>query len=358
MLLVPTTFEGQFLEGLKGYPVRFIYGSLTEEPGGRAKKWLPEVSLEQAGEHIASARAQGIGFIYTMNAPCTGNREFTAQGQRWLVERLGWLAEVGAEGIALANPYIIELVKRRFPELRVHVSTLARVDDVDKALFYQDLGADVIYLAEYVNRDFRLLKALPKLVRCELEVMVNLGCLVHCPMREYHAGFISHASECLDRSCYLDYCLAKCMQIKALRPAEVIKATWVRPEDVSKYQQMGIRHFKIAGREQGAAWILRAVAAYSAGRYEGALNDLVRLLDEVEPFGNFPIRVDNTRLNGFINFFETKDCRLGCLDCSYCGQWVEKALSVEGDREHYVNLIERSLKQYTSGSFRAPVARP
>ncbi|MFQ5873033.1 MAG: U32 family peptidase [Dehalococcoidia bacterium] len=355
---MPTTFESQFLEGLKGYPVRLIYGSLTEEPGGRAKQWLPRVGLQQAGEHIASAQAQGIGFIYTMNVPCTGNREFTAEGQRLLVERLGWLAEVGAEGIALANPYLIELVKRRFPELRVHVSTLASVDDVDKALFYQDLGADVIYLAEYVNRDFRLIEALRRLVRCELVVTVNLGCLVHCPMRDYHASFISHASECLERGCYLDYSLAKCMQLKALRPAEVIKATWVRPEDLCKYQEMGIRRFKIAGREQGAAWILRAVAAYSGGRYEGALNDLVRGLDELEPFGNFPIRVDNTRLNGFISFFEAKDCSLGCRDCSYCDQWAEKALSMEGDRERYVNVIERCLKQYTSGSFHAPVARP
>jgi collagenase-like PrtC family protease len=293
-----------------------------------------------------------------MNVTCSGNREFTAEGQRWLVERLGWLVEVGAEGIVLVNPYIIELVKRRFPELRIHVSTLTSVDDVEKACFYQELGVDVIYLAEYVNRDFRLLEALRRQLSCELVVTVNLGCLVQCPIRDYHASFISHASECLDRGCYLDYSLAKCMQMKARRPVEAIKATWVRPEDLGQYREMGIQHFKIAGREQGADWILRAVAAYSAEKYEGVLNDLVRGLDELEPFGDFPLRVDNTKLNGFISYFTAQKCRLDCWDCSYCQQWAGKAISLEDDREHYVNLIESSLKQYTMGSFQAPVAHP
>ena len=47
MLVVPTTFEPEFLEKLTGFPVSTLYGSLSEEPGGRAKKWLPAAGAEQ-----------------------------------------------------------------------------------------------------------------------------------------------------------------------------------------------------------------------------------------------------------------------------------------------------------------------
>ena len=111
-LVVPTTFEPEFLQELNGFPVGSIYGSLSEEPSGRAKKSLPAATEEDIAEHIAQARAHGIGFFYTMNSSCGGNREFTAEGQKWLAERFGWLVDVGAAGVVATNPGIIEMVKR------------------------------------------------------------------------------------------------------------------------------------------------------------------------------------------------------------------------------------------------------
>lgn len=356
-LVVPTTFEESFIEALAEQPVGSVYGSLSEEPGARAKKWLPTVGEEELEDHIAQCRARGIGFVYVMNASCNGNREFTGEGQRWLAERLGWLVDVGAEGIVTTNPYIIEMAKRRYPELRVTVSSLVNLDSVDKALFYESLGADALYLPEYINRDFKLLRALRKRLRCELALLVNLGCLIHCPLRDYHANFISHSSESFAIGCYLDYSLAKCTQIKSVNPVEVIKASWIRPEDLSKYEKIGITQFKLGGREKGMDWVLRAVAAYSARKYSGNLNDLVIGLDGIDPFGEFPIRLDNRRLDGFIDFFTKKDCRLGCDGCTHCQEWLERAASVDGNPQKYGEDIERFLRRFTSGSFKAPLAR-
>lgn len=356
-LVVPTTFEEGFLEALADHPVRWLYGSLPEEPGARASKWLPPADPEQIEAHIAQARVRGIGFVYTLNGACSGNREFTAEGQRWLAERLGWLVEAGAWGVVATNPYVIEMVKRRYPDLAVCVSTLANVDAVDKALFYQDLGVDAIYLPEYVNRDLRLLRAMRKQVGCELVLTANLTCLLQCPLRDYHASFISHASESLERGCYLDFSLARCTQMKAANPVEVIKAPWIRPEDLATYKQIGYSHFKLAGREQGGPWVLRAVAAYAARRYEGDLNDLVIGLDALEPFGRLPLRVDNTRLDGFLDFFQKKDCHLGCGGCTHCPEWAQRAIVAEEELPDYEARIGRGLARFVSGSFRAPMAR-
>ncbi|MFQ5814731.1 MAG: U32 family peptidase [Anaerolineae bacterium] len=355
-LIVPTTFEQAFIEALADYPVERIYGSLSSEAGARAKQWLPRGVEQELEAHIAHARSQGVGFVYTMNASCNGNREFSGEGQKWLAERLGWLVDVGAEGVVAFNPYVIEMIKRRYPELRVSVSTIANVDTVEKALFYERLGADSIYLADYINRDFKLLRAMRKRVSCELVVALNLGCLMHCPLRDYHANFISHASQSLDRGCYLDYSLAKCTQMKSASPVEVMKAPWIRPEDVCKYEKMGFSHFKLAGREKRGDWILRAVAAYSTRRYSGPLNDLVIGMDGVDPFGRFPVYLDNRRLDGFIDFFTRKDCRLGCNGCNYCQEWLERAVSVDGNIQKYSESIDRFIRRFTSGSFKAPLA--
>lgn len=355
-LIVPTTFEQDFLDALAAYPVGCVYGSLSDEPGARAKRWLPEAGELQVEDHIAQCRSRGIGYVYTMNASCNANREFTGEGQRWLAERLGWLAEVGAEGIVTTNPYIIEMVKRRYPALRAVLSSLVRLDSVDQARFYEDLGVDAIYLPEYINRNFKLLRALRKRARCDLVIILNLGCLVHCPMRDYHANYVSHGSESLQRGCYLDYSLAKCNQIKAASPVELIKAPWIRPEDLARYEEMGFTRFKLAGREKGAAWILRAVAAYSGRRYSGNLNDLVIGLDGIDPFGELPVYLDNSRLDGFLDFFARKDCRLGCDGCTHCEEWLERASSFGSNVQQYKDHIERFLGKFSSGSFRSPLA--
>lgn len=357
-LIVPTTFGPGFIEGLAAYPVARVYGSLVEEPGARAMKWLPAVNEDELAEHIAECRGRGIGFVYTLNASCSTNREFTAEGQKWLAERLGWLIDAGAEGVVATNPYVIEMVKRRYPELRVSLSSLVRVDTLDQALFYDRLGVDAIYLPEYLNRDFKLLRALRKKLSCDLVPIVNLGCLVHCPLRDYHANFISHASESFRHGCYLDYSLAKCAQLKATSPVELIKAPWIRPEDLAIYEELGFREFKLAGREKGGEWVVRAVAAYSARSYSGNLNDLVIGLDGIDPFGEFPVTLDNKRLEGFVEFFRRKDCRLGCSGCTHCEKWLERSASFSGYPARYGESIDRMLKKFTTGSFKAPLARP
>lgn len=175
-LIVPTSFKPEFVEKLTPFPVSSIYGSLSEEPGGRAKKWLPAAGEQEIEETIHQARDRGIGFYYTLNSSCGGNREFTAEGQKWLAERLGWLVDIGATGVVATNPYVIEMVKQRYPELRVTLSSIVNVNSVDKALFYEDLGVDTLYLPEYLGRDFKLLRALRKksvasLCSCSISVV-------------------------------------------------------------------------------------------------------------------------------------------------------------------------------------------
>src|SRR6266851_8307161 len=161
-LVVPALMNKEFLAKMSAMPISHLYGAVAGDVGLRANRWLPQPAAEHLSEFVAQGREAGVGFFYCLNVACLGNREFTAEGQRWLVERLGWLEDLGVEGVVLSNPYLIAFAHKRFPRLRIAVSTAAAIDSVDKALFFERQGAQVLYLPEYINRDFPLLSALSK----------------------------------------------------------------------------------------------------------------------------------------------------------------------------------------------------
>lgn len=353
-LIVPTPFSSEFLKKIEPFPIRYIYGSLPQDPGLRSRAWLPSIDEKILEQHVQEAHSRQVGFLYVLNASCWGNQEFTAQGQRSLVNRLGWLESIGVDGLIVANPYVIEFVKHRFPGLKVYMSTISNVDSVDKVRFYKELGCEGLHLPEYVNRNFRLLRSLHKEFRENLALTVNLCCLLQCATRDYHANFVSHAGESLDRGCYIDYSLMKCTHMKLMNPVELLKAPWIRPEDLSVYEKSGIETFKIAGRIEDITWLLRTIEAYASRSYAGSLNDLLSGLEDIEPFGSFPLKIDNTRLKGFLPFFLKKDCAAGCGTCSYCLEWVERAIRPAGNYQQYNQKLERPLRAIISGCFRPP----
>ncbi len=357
-LILPAAFRPAFLDALPELPVGHLYGALPRDPGLRAGDWLPSASRESFASVVARCRERGVEFYYALNVACLGNREFTAEGQRWLVEQLGWIQEVGCEGVVLSNPYLVAFARRRFPELRVAVSTAAAIDSVDKARFFAEQGAELLYLPEYVNRDLKLLREIRKRTACRLALLVNVGCLIHCPIRSYHVDVVSHSGESHELGTFVDYPLVWCTKEKSRDPAQLLKAPWVRPEDLGMYEEIGFTEFKLAGREMDPEWIERVARAYAARRWDGDLNDLILGFDHLEPFGELPLRVPNRALDGFAEFFRKKhDCRAGCRDCRYCDEQAELAVRSRGDAPRFTRRLERHLERYESGAFRTAGGR-
>ncbi len=352
LFMLPTTFSDSFLKALPQGPQWALYGSLPHQTGLRPWQWLPAASEGALMAHVEAARQRGIPFYYALNYTCFGAQEFTAEWQRWAVEMLSWLEGIGVEGVIIASPYLAEMVKKR-SSLRLHVSLGAQVDSVPKVVFWQELGADAIYLDEAFNRDFQALEAAKRVSRCQLFLSVNVGCILHCPLRINHGTYLSHAREC-PPAAYVDYSLVRCSLARATEAAQLLKAPWIRPEDLSIYEAMGFRAFKIWGRTQGEEWLLRVATAYAQGRYDGDLNDLLDPMDNVAPFGRLPYRLRNARLDGFLAGLRGRPCRLGCGACRYCEEWASCAVEVEGSPEEYQRPLRALLERITSGCFRAP----
>ena len=358
-LVVPAVFQPEFLDSVASYPIDHLYGSIAGEPGLRAEQWLAQPQASTLAEYVEAAHAKGTEFFYCLNVACLGNREFTADGQRWMVERLGWLEDIGVDGIVLSNPYLIAFAGRRFPRLKVAVSTAAAIDSVDKAQFYEGQGASVLYLPEFINRDLALLAQIRKRIQAEIVLLANVGCLLHCPIRQYHINLVSHSGESLELGTYVDYPLMWCSREKAREPAQMLKSPFIRPEDLGVYEEMGIHQFKLAGREMDRPWVERVTGAYAARRYDGDLNDLILGFDHLEPYGRIPVRIPNRALDGFIEFFRRKhDCRIGCRDCRYCDDFAA-AVSVaeENGANDFVGRVGRAIEKFESGAFRTASGR-
>lgn len=385
-LSVATNFQDDLVEGLAGYPVVELYGKLREDAagGGRAPHQLAPVSRQQVAEHVRLAASRGIGFSYLLNAACQGNREITRRGQRDLEALLGWVCEIGASAVTVATPYLLTLVKTRFPQLRVRVSVFAGVDRVRKAQMWEELGADCIVLDSLlVNRELATLRQIRAKVGCELELLANNNCLQGCALSPMHMTTLAHASQSWhqNKGFFIDWCLLKCTSMRLDDAVNYIRADWIRPEDLALYEAIGYDRFKLVERDLPTSIMLARVKAYTERRYDGNLLDLVQpyafkgatddryyrtgwwaklrfalqhvlrpglvnparmlLLKRLADLRNMttpvegapPVVIDNRALDGFMDRFRTQGCRdRDCEECRWCHRFAEKAVRV--DPEH------------------------
>ncbi len=363
-LMLPTNWDPELIARIAPFKPDYIYGSLPSEATLRSSLVLSQASEDDVALHVRQAAELGIRLVYVMNATCLGNKEYSEEGRGHLLQRLQWLFDIGAAAVVTANPFVMELVRENFPDLELHISVLASVNDARKAKFFEDLGAAVIHLDPQINRDFRRLETIRKAVKCDISLVVNEGCLLSCPIRQYHSNMISHSGESIAGRYYVDYCYYRCSLLKVGDAAEYLRSPWVRPEDLAIYEDLGIDLCKVAGREkmeEGPSshtdWIAMVADAYRSGHCD----DVARLLVGVEPpyslFGEAPeslrVRIESAQLNGFLRFFQDDHCSLDCNQCEHCGNWARRAVHVSGTPKPCAESLESDLKTIRVGSYRS-----
>jgi len=359
--MVPCNWDPTLIKLLEGLPVRYLYGSIDGDSTLRPTRALPKSNPLAAADMIRRVKEAGIKFAYVMNATCLGGVELRDNGRTWLLQRLEMIKSfLRCDAIITSNPLVMKIVKELFPELEIQVSVLSFVDNVRKAVYFEKIGADVIHIDPSINRDFKTLKAIRKAVGCELSLLVNEGCLLDCPIRFYHGNLVSHMGGSDMGSASIDYCLFECSAIRHEDISELIKAPWIRPQDLHVYEDLGFGLFKIAGREKvgdGSShteWIIKAARSY----YEGWCEDLAELLVATRAAHlsgsavGVKTRIMAESLNGFLDFFIRGHCDKDCTRCNYCDEWAKKVVIVEGDKDAYVDKTRSVISSLVRGAFR------
>jgi collagenase-like PrtC family protease len=116
-LSVAANYDLDLIPRLKGYPVAEVYGKLPWDfaGGGRPSYMSTPITRRDLAEYVARLKAGGIGFNYLLNAACLGNAEWTRRWQRKLMAFLDDLGEMGIATLTVSTPYLLEIVKKRFP---------------------------------------------------------------------------------------------------------------------------------------------------------------------------------------------------------------------------------------------------
>lgn len=381
-LRVSTNWDNALMEEFQGTCVEEVYGKLPSDVigGVRPAFLLPQINREEAAEHIKKAHEKGIRFNYLINTMCLNNVHYSRDGYRAIVELLEWIGKTGVDVVTVGFPYMIRLVQEVLPGMKIKASSVCRINSVPKAKQYEDFGVDEIIIDENINRDFDTLTAIRKALNCELELIANPCCLHDCPHQLAHVAHDGHASQdhSMNNYCYLQFPYYNCTMKKFTDPVEIIKARWIRPEDLKVYEAIGYHKFKIVERFKRTDVLASTVAAYEQRRFDGNLIDILTLTNpnvylkpDMEYFNkpehvNVPmiaqvgglmdfalrdfIYIDNRKLDGFIEFFQQNDtCRnKDCSQCGYCRKVFEKstrfdATEAEMRRKGFESFIQAML---------------
>lgn len=378
---VPVNWEIGLLEIIPNEKVEEVYGKIGGDliGGGRPSFSSPVIKRADFCAYVHKAHERGFKFNYLLNSFCLGNMELQKKGRTKIRKILDSLALAKVDIITVSIPYLLEIIKKSYPEFKVHVSSMACVSSPIRAKFWEGLGADQItlpFMDDNINRDFGSLRKIRKAVKCRIQLIANCQCLNGCPFNKYHNTLNSHDSQAnkVKNNLHSYYCIISCALLRFLEPWKFISSSWIRPEDAHIYDDIGIDSLKLLDRGMKTEYILRIAKAYTAERYEGNLLDLFPFNNNAymnykkgaleqalagivskfkkKEYGFIPqpteedVYLNNRELDGFLEFFVRGNCSLGnCDECGYCKKIAEKALTISESYRQKVlskskNLLE------------------
>lgn len=350
------------------YPIKTVYGKRLQDVigGGRARYDIANYSDENLKEAIKLTHEMNAEFNYLFNAPCSANAEKYKQDEI-LKEVQKLVDEYKIDMVTIANPNLLKLLKSNFPQLKYSISTISKVDSLEKVLQYQEEGANEITLDYNIYRNFPELERIKKNSKIGFQLLVNDGYIFSCPWATYHFQLEGHDSQNTYNNPlkYFSYCRFNCKQRTAEDPKEMIKGMWIRPEDLHYYEDIGFTKFKIIDRLKETKWLINAIEAYMNKSYPGNLSDILCSFDtfekEVEKtpkiteedindeniqnlrkYWDLKPYIDNIALqktNFLEHFVKNKiDCRnINCDKCGYCEEIAKKVVTVS--KENADNVV-------------------
>lgn len=283
-------------------------GALKEVSSGRYQYSKDINSLEVVTEKV---HEKGARIAVTLNSPC--NVPPLSENGWWnkIKAYLITLQNIGIDTVIVAHPFLMNLAKEH-TSLEVVASIICDINSVRGAIYYENMGADIVVPSSSINYDIDLLKNIKKnLKKAQIKILVNEACLGNCPWRRFHQNALSHA----DRKGYdIDYARS-CTNMYTQNPYLMLTNNIVRPEDLKKYDGIS-NFFKLVGRTTDDDTLLKMIHAYSTESFSG---NLVEIVDK--GFSEF-IKLPNEKLN---KLFEQKTkCIKNCQNCVKCKELFEK----------------------------------
>jgi collagenase-like PrtC family protease len=217
----------------------------------------------------------GLAYEYSLNDVLPSAREL--KNRSAVIEELEWLEQSSFSLATAANYELMRLMARYCPSIAVSVSFFMGVDNITRLNQLLMLpNVRVINTDRSTYRNLPLLERMVKRAaehRVGIRVIANLGCMSDCIRTEEHAMIKSMASK--DRlGLHYAPCTFYCMRYLLKYPEKFLQLSIIRPEDLARYDDIGIDSVKLVDRTQTTSWIKRVVEHYLDGEFAGNILDL------------------------------------------------------------------------------------
>lgn len=278
-------------------------------------------------EDLRTICSQGIQLDLLMNANCYGEKAVSRQFEQEILDQIARMTDLGCRPqiVTTTSLFVARTFKKWFPEIEVRASVNMRIGTVQAMGYVKELF-DSFYIQRDLQRNLNHVKEVRQW--CDengkkLCMLANSGCLRFCPGQSFHDNLIAHCAEAEKLAPVWGFNPHVCWNLYSKREnwAEILKATWVRPEDLHHYEGM-VDVVKLATRQHSHPQLV--IGAYTSGQWDG------NLLDLLEPgFSHVinPSYIDNKMFPP--EFFDhVSKCGNGCTGCGYCESILDQVLSI------------------------------
>ena len=302
--------------------VREVYFPWVDEPSGRPKLGFEEEDdpdeLEAALKRdLTRLRGAGVRLDLLLNANCYGAEAMSVAMEKRIAGIVGKLDSWGCrpEVCTTASPFVARTLKATSPDIEVRASVNMRLTTLQAFRYLAPLF-DSYYIGRDVQRNLETVERFSRWCHDngkKLCILANSGCLRNCPWQTYHDNLIAHSDAAMKAENVKGWNPHLCWTLYRDRKnfAEILKATWVRPEDLHQYEGL-VDVVKLATRQHANPDMV--ISAYERGEFEGNLLDLFEPGFSPAFFPNF---IDNVAFPS--DWFErTSACARECAECGYC----------------------------------------
>ncbi|MFA7232292.1 MAG: hypothetical protein WC071_13555 [Victivallaceae bacterium] len=284
--------------------------------------WNAQQTLE---EDLSVIKAMGIKLDLLFNANCYGAKAVSQQLENEVGSILDHLRDIGmpTDIVTTTSLTIARTVKKYFPETEVRASVNMRLGTI-QAMRYVSGLFDSFYIQRDIQRDLQAVRKIKSW--CDdngkgLYMLANSGCLRYCPGQTFHDNLVAHDAEIDEMKNIPGWTPHVCWNLyrKPENFAEILKATWIRPEDIHYYDDI-FPVVKLATRQHSHPRMV--IGAYAARSFNG------NLLDLLEPaFSSIfaPYSIDNSSFPE--NWFKlSSGCAENCDSCDLCNKILQDVL--------------------------------
>jgi len=324
--------------GDNGISVSEVYGVFASGPvgHGRATSTVPKVEKNQAVSFRKMVASRGRSFVYLLNAPYQFSDDSKTMAE--LDRYLYWvLCEVRPDALVISSLPLMQYVRRRDQNIRIYISTIAGVKSPEDLERFSCVSPSRVILHHDLGKERNNLLAMVRIgeeSNTEIEIMVTESCKYRCENRGSHYAHLANRSSKRSDRPFMTFCSAE----KLVHPYKfLMSGAAIRPEDLKIYEDIGVSHFKISGRDMPASWLPEVVAAYQGRSYKG---NFIRLLD-LDPHlkADQWIYIDHEALDGFLPDYPwTESYESQKL---YCNDWITRLYSEKKFAVEYTTYCTR-----------------